>query len=68
MKIEGRKCINIPTILSLGTDVATKLPQIHAVPVCDTSSFLHSVGKTKVFENVSTEKKNQASKGNWCFM
>ena len=29
--------------IPLGTDVATKLPQIHAVTGCNTTSFLHGV-------------------------
>ena len=29
----------------LGTDVATKHPQIYAVTGCDTTSFLHAAGK-----------------------
>ena len=39
MKIESRKCINIRKIVEyLGIDVATKLPQIHAVTRRDTIS------------------------------
>ena len=49
MKIESRKCINISKIVEyLETDVATKLPKIHAVTGCHTTSFLHCVGKIKV--------------------
>ena len=53
MKIESRKCNNIRKIVEyLGTDVATKLTQIHAVTACNTTSFLHSVGKIKVLKSV----------------
>ena len=52
MKIESRKCINIRKIVEyLATEVATKLPQIHAVIGYDTT-FLHRVAKLKVFESV----------------
>ena len=62
MKIESRKCVNIRKIgrISLGTDVATKLPQIHVVTECDTTPFLHGVGKMKVLKNFSMEKKNSS--------
>ena len=49
MKIENDKFINIWKIGEyLGTDVATKLPQIHAVPGCGTTSLLHAGRKIKV--------------------
>ena len=48
IQIESRKCINIRKIVEyLGTDVATKLPQIHAVTGFETTSLLHSVGEIK---------------------
>ena len=34
----------------LGKDVTTKLPQIHTVTECYTTSFLHVVGKIKVLK------------------
>ena len=60
MKIESRKCINISKNCRIPfrripfriPDDATKLPQIHAVRGCDTTSFLHGVGKIKVSKNV----------------
>ena len=59
MKIESRKCINIRKIVEyLSTDAATKIPQIHAVPGCDTTSFLHSVAKIKVLKSVYLDEKN----------
>ena len=59
MKIESRKCINIRKIVEcLSTDVATKIPQIHAVTGCDTTSFLHSVAKIKVLKSVYLDEKN----------
>ena len=42
----------------LSNDVATKLPQIHAVTGCDATSFLHSVAKIKFFKSVYMDKKN----------
>ena len=51
--------------IPLGTDVATKLPQIHAVTGCDTTSFFHGAGKIKVPKTSKWKRKNQASKGNW---
>ena len=59
MKNESRKCIYVRKIVEyLGIDVGTKLPQIHAVTHCDTTSFLNGVGKIKVLKSVSMEKKN----------
>ena len=34
----------------LGTDIAIKLPQIHAISKCDTTSFLNGVWKVKVLK------------------
>ena len=51
MKIET-KFINISkTVEFLGPDFAAKLHQIHTVTVCDTTSFLHTVGKIKVIKS-----------------
>ena len=59
MKIESRKCINIRKIVKyLSADVATKIPQIHAVTGCDTTSFLLNVAKIKVCKSVYMDKKN----------
>ena len=59
MKIENRKCINIREIVEyLSTEVAAKLPQIHAVTGYDTTSFLHSVAKINVLKSAFMEKKN----------
>ena len=50
MKIEI-KFINFrKTVEYLGTDLATKLHQIHTVTGCDATSFLHVVGKIKVMK------------------
>ena len=62
MKIESRKCINIWKIVKyLLTDVATKIPQIHTVTGCDTTSFLLNVAKIKVLKSVYMDKKNAVS-------
>ena len=51
MKIESIKFINIQKIVEyLGTDVATKLPQIHTATGHNTTSFLHVVGKIKALK------------------
>ena len=54
MKIESRKCIDISKNcrIPFRTDDATNLPQIYAVRGCDTTSFLHGVGKIKVSKNL----------------
>ena len=49
----------------LESDVATKFPQIYAAPGCDTTSFLHVVGKIKMSQ---WKRKAEASKHSWCFM
>ena len=59
MEIKSNKFINILKIGEcLGTDVTTKLPQIHAATGHDRSSFLHVFVKIKVFKSVSMEKKS----------
>ena len=46
MKVETNKLISIrKNVEYLGTNVSIKFPQIHTVTGCDTTSFLHSVGK-----------------------
>ena len=46
MKIEAKKLISIRANVEYpGNDVSAKLPQIHTVKGCDTTSFLHCVGK-----------------------
>ena len=42
------------------TEVATKIPKIHVVKGCNTTSFLHDVGKIKVPKNSKMEKKNSS--------
>ena len=46
MKIESRKCTNTSKIVEYLSE------QIHAVIGCDTTSFLHGVGKIKIPKNV----------------
>ena len=51
MKTESRKCINIRKIVVyLGTNVATKILQIHNVTGYDTTSSLHVVREVKIFK------------------
>ena len=46
MKIEAERYVNIRKILNhFGEDLCLKLPRIHAITGCDTTSFLHGVGK-----------------------
>ena len=69
IKIESRKCITIRKIVEyLGTVVARKLPQTHAVTECDTTSFLHGADKLKFLIAFQWKRQNQASEHNWCFM
>ena len=49
MKFGAGKYANIRKIVDhLGRPIALKLPQIHAITGCDTTSYLHGVGKIKV--------------------
>ena len=46
IKVEANELISIrKNVEYLGTDISAKFPQIHTVIECDTTSFLHSVGK-----------------------
>ena len=46
IKVEANELISIrKNVEYLGTDVSAKFPQIDTVIGCDTTSFLHSVGK-----------------------
>ena len=57
IKIETNKFFNIRKIVEyLGTDFTKNLPQIHEVTVCDTTSFLHGVGKVKVLKKCLNAK------------
>ena len=56
MKTESRKYINIRKIAEyLGTNVATKILQIHNVTGYDTTSSLHVVGKVKLYKQIKTK-------------
>ena len=47
MKIDNEKFIDVRKIVAYyGKDVILKLPHIHAVAGCDTTSYLHGVGKS----------------------
>ena len=49
MKIGAKKFVNVRKIVQyLGKEVSLKLPHIHAITGCDTTSYLHNVGKMKV--------------------
>ena len=53
MKIDYNKYINIAKVVKyLGNDLALKLPHIHAITGCDTTSFMSSGGKVKVLKSV----------------
>jgi len=53
MKIDSDTYIRIRAIVDyFGVNVCSKLPHLHAVTGCDTSSFLHGVGKVEVVKNV----------------
>ena len=69
MKIRSKRYINIgKNVEYLGTEFATKLPQIHAVTGWDTTSFLRGVGKIKILKVSKWTRKTQASKNSWCFI
>ena len=49
MKIEADKYVNIGPIAShFRKDICLKLPHIHGITGCDTTTFFHGVGKVKV--------------------
>ena len=51
MKIDHNKYINIQKVVQyLGKEIALKLPHVHAITGCDTTSFMFSVGKIKVLK------------------
>ena len=45
MKIESNKVVEC-----LGSDVAAKLPQTHAIIGCSTTSVLHATGKIRILK------------------
>ena len=50
MKIGEKKFVNVRKIVQhLGKEISLKLPRIHVITGCDTTSYLYSVGKMKVF-------------------
>ena len=60
-KIDIEKFIGAGKIVEYyGKHVILKLPHIHALTGCDSSSYLHGVGKIKVFKKCvnSKEKMN----------
>ena len=51
LKTDYNKFINIAKVVKyLGNDLALKLPHIHAIPGCDTTSFVSSGGKVKILK------------------
>ena len=49
IKVEANKLISIrKNVEYLWTDVSAKFAQIHTVTGCDTTSFLHGVGKNSL--------------------
>ena len=51
MKIKAERYANIRKILNhFGEDLCLKLPHIHAITGCDTTSFLHGLGKVSVIK------------------
>ena len=58
MTIDNEKFIDVGKIVEYyGKDFMLKLPHIHAVTGWDTMSYLHGVGKIKVFKNGLIQKK-----------
>ena len=61
MKID-HKYINIGKVVKyLGNDLALKLPHIHAITGCETTSFMFSVGKEKVLKKYMKQVQKQVS-------
>ena len=57
MKIDNEKFIEVGKIVEhYGKYVILKLPHIHPATGCDTTSYLHVVGKIKVFEKWGNSK------------
>ena len=51
MKIESNKFINTQKVVEyLGSDVAAKIPQTHAIIRCSTTSVLHATGKIRILK------------------
>ena len=51
MKIESNKFINTQKVVEyLGSDVAAKIPQTHAIIGCSTTSVLHVAEKIRILK------------------
>ena len=51
--IDANKYVNIRSIVNhFGNDVCIKLPHIHAITGCDTTSYFNGVGKVKVLKKI----------------
>ena len=49
MKIDHEKYVDIDKVIDyLGKEIATKLPAIHALTGCDTTSSIFRYGKSKI--------------------
>ena len=59
MKIDTRKFVKVRAIVShYGKEIFENLPKIHVLTGCDTSSFLHGVGKVKILKNLKDNPEN----------
>ena len=61
MRIDNEKFIEVIKIVEYyGKDVTLKFPHIHALTGCNTTSYLHGMGKIKVYKKCvnSKEKMN----------
>ena len=60
MKIDHR-FVCIGTIVNyFGNSICSRLPHIHAITGCDTTSFFHGVGKVKVLKKMMNAEKDLA--------
>ena len=64
-KFRVTSLLTLKIVECLGTDVATKISQIHAATGRDKTCILHVFSKTKVSQ---WKRKSEASKHNCCFM
>ena len=56
MKIDTERFVNIKVVVNhFAKNICLKLPHIHPITGCDTTSFLHGVGKVKVLQKLELD-------------
>ena len=57
LKIDHKKYVDVKSIVNhFGRNICLKLPHIHAITGCDTTSFLHGIGKVKVLKKLENNE------------